>query len=1520
MSKNQTTIIANTIIADNFISRSASSITNIFNNIIVKEKINTDTLISNNDVLLNSRLFVKDTAYITNKLFVGNNNTNYISGNVKGIGINTKNPLSTFHITSDVSNILTINTNSNTIRNIIGENINNKGIVTYSTDNFSELDFYNDTSSNSINIPDAKIRYETGGNLILKSKNIISTFDSGSGSMILNKDNTILNNIGNIQINSQNQCSINYIDSITNSIKNSLSLNNQGISLNSKNNIKINSINGIIFSKNNNNSKINDETITIYDTSNSSYLLNVYDNSNAYTGNTLSLVATDNNSNTQAKIITPNNMGLLFVGGVLPNDNTRSMGVISLSNTYNNNNVPSISIISGKNDISNNSTIGINTYSPKTEQYILDINGPTRISNGEINILTTVDFEIKFMKFSQNTKLGIAIGTQKKNTTVSGNTNYIHNILYSYDKGITWNETNTTGLSLFNNFNFTSLYVFNNNTINDTNFAILGGENDNLYYTFYDDNNNDISLNTLNYDTNTLSINTSITTKAIAISNSSTDSNSCNIVFVYYTTNQNICNAIIYKNILITNFKNIPYQFNSNNTTNINISGIQNQIINDCCIINNNIFFVGTGIYQYNTNGILIKTLNSINTYNNIFYNESITPKYVVAVGNNIITIIDILKDPITTNDYNPSNTKTIILNSIYIYDLSNAIIVGDNGIILYSKNWTTNTWINVPFNVLNSSGIGNTITNYNLKNIFLKDLDTFIIAKVNENYSSTNNGKSQILGCYIPSIFNNDKNNILDVSGNMQISGDININDSGKISTNNSNFSLLNNDNINNIFFGGNNTLTTIKNNVIITNDISINGNLLCNSISAVNNNDVNFFNNPNYNGNIFIGNNNNNIYINGFGYSLKNLLGDVSSNNSLLKNVLASLATYGITDISGSNISTTLYANKMNETNFILNYSSEKKEYTSGTSGLCFNPINSFQIRNVPSIYASDTSKNLTVVGAGIYIKDFSDGYILVSSDTSGYIFKAPGSENVVNLNVGNLKLPRNIPSQLNIKNTINNGILVLSNNNSKNSDSANYSIEVNPIDISNILLRDASSTNTYQQILTNIGLSGDLTVLLNKRLFVYGDASMSNNLYVRKNLFINNTTGINTFNTNYNLDISGTVNINGITNPITLVDNSILLTNTPPLDFSNNFCTNLINTNIKLNINTNGLIVMSANGMIQFISIGTNIYNSYNYGISWINNTLSGISNTNQIDSLSISSDGSIIFFGSKSDTNLYISDDYGNTWNKSKNFNGTTYFLSSFAISSNGKYVTALCYNTSSSSNILYRIFYLSDYNRDFDLVEDKIQQHNTSPILINKSIMSMSSSGQYQIICINNNNTTSTSYSNIYVSKNYGLNWSNIPNTSSQIYNGLNSVSMSSSGKYIIIGTSITNSLSPFYFSSNYGNTFNEYFPTIPYSPNNWNFTNISSNGQYIIGIDSSNNKIVTSVNYGNTWNYINTLYSIISSAISSNGQYITLIDSLGNIYYSITPYINMSISNNLIVSNDSFLFGRAFINSPVIQF
>jgi hypothetical protein len=148
-------------------------------------------------------------------------------------------------------------------------------------------------------------------------------------------------------------------------------------------------------------------TMTLYDNSNSTFLYDVYNDNSVKTGNALTIVAVDPSSNTFLRMVAPKNkMGAAFGGGVYPSDKTRSMTMIGLNDTSGNY-ISSQTIVSGKDPVKYFSTIGINTFSPKVDNYVMDINGPVHIGNGELHNFLNTDFEIKTTAFSRsNPKYG----------------------------------------------------------------------------------------------------------------------------------------------------------------------------------------------------------------------------------------------------------------------------------------------------------------------------------------------------------------------------------------------------------------------------------------------------------------------------------------------------------------------------------------------------------------------------------------------------------------------------------------------------------------------------------------------------------------------------------------------------------------------------------------------------------------------------------------------------------------------------------------------------------------------------------------------------------------------------------------------------------------------------------------------------------------------------------------------------------------------------------------------------------
>jgi len=545
-----------------------------------------------------------------------------------------------------------------------------------------------------------------------------------------------------------------------------------------------------------------------------------------------------------------------------------------------------------------------------------------------------------------------------------------------------------------------------------------------------------------------------------------------------------------------------------------------------------------------------------------------------------------------------------------------------------------------------------------------------------------------------------------------------------------------------------------------------------------------------------------------------------------------------------------------------------------------------------------------------AGIFIRDFSDNYagmFAVTNDTSGYYFKAPGSENIVNLNIGKLKLPSGNPTQLNINNNITNGIMVLSNDPDPDNNNVPF-ITVKPIDISNIFLRDYTSTNTYQQILTNVGVSGDLTLMFGNRLFVGGDVSFNGNLYV------SNTMSIDTSGNLYPLDVSGTTNLRGTVNPITLIDNSVLLSHSLPLDFSNNFGTDWVSVYPIGSTSTSNWnsISISANGQYQTATKnGDYIYISNNYGISWNMTYLQ-----KNWGGVSISANGQYQT-AYVNRAYIYISSNFGSSFTPVASQQSWL----GISISSTGQYQSAI-YNPYSTIASIYSggyIYTSTDYGNTWNPVNSTGSKYWSS--------IAVSSTGQYQT-AVSSLSPEVQATIVVYISNNFGKTFTPISTTWAAASINTSSISISATGQYQAIAVNNSN----IYISNNYGASW-----STTATSDTWSSISMSANGQYLIAT-ANNNYIVTSVNYGNTWTNNSTVDTIYSAAMSSDGQYLTSISNystgaLGYIYSSKTPVSTLSVSNfaifggdvsfnsRIFVNGDAFFNSRLFITStPISQF
>jgi hypothetical protein len=234
---------------------------------------------------------------------------------------------------------------------------------------------------------------------------------------------------------------------------------------------------------------------------------------------------------------------------------------------------------------------------------------------------------------------------------------------------------------------------------------------------------------------------------------------------------------------------------------------------------NDFVYLVGAGIQKYQVSTLSSQyNIKNSNTYNCIHvYDDS----YAIAVGVNIISYT---QNGTTWTDIVLASTT---LHSVYVYNSQYAVAVGTNGKIYYTKDSNFATWSIVPYALLNSGGNSvriNGSTNV-LRTVHMSDVNTIVISNIKQSYvSGSAYGLSKVYNCYFPNLFNRSQNSVLDLSGSMNIAGDINILDSGNLyvdknTTLNGNV-LINMD----ILVLGN--INTLKN-IVSTGDTTMNGNL---------------------------------------------------------------------------------------------------------------------------------------------------------------------------------------------------------------------------------------------------------------------------------------------------------------------------------------------------------------------------------------------------------------------------------------------------------------------------------------------------------------------------------------------------------------------------------------------------------------------------------------------------------------------------------------------------------------------
>jgi hypothetical protein len=549
------------------------------------------------------------------------------------------------------------------------------------------------------------------------------------------------------------------------------------------------------------------EIFTIYDVSKSVYFGNIYQNPVAYTGPGAAIIADSNASNTFMNIGTIGGRGLGIAGGAYPVD-TRSMATIGV--TENGSYTPAQTIVSGRSS-RYYTTTGVNTYKPRVDTFVLDINGPIHIDNGDIaNSTGDIPFELYSIGVAQdNTNIVAALGSSIDVKVDNPPGSYVREkIIVTKNGGNSWSF-----IDISNQFGYPDSIlkgnVLTSIDVYDSNNWFITGDKNSLMNTF-NGGNTWQNINTgdvLVYSYDNIFINK--TGKTVSGN-----------VIGYYS-----------KNNLLDRFE-IPINTSFTGIVNVNSTVTPLSYISAISASSKTVYLSGNYIVKYTGGNIIGAPLTNLVTHSYLSYSYNDIKVYdnsfAIAVGGNVIS--STVDGGVTwfDNSFNTVYPTGVNFTSVYITDASNAIAVGSQGNIWITRN-NGIVWNPIPLNLINSSGKASWLLSSNLfQNVIVTDPNTIMITNTIQkyNYSANVYGRSSIFSIFSPNFINQTNNNVLDVSGTARFSGDVYINENGGLKSTNKTINIVNTG-VENIFLGGEATAIVMGNssvgNTIIKNSMNI-------------------------------------------------------------------------------------------------------------------------------------------------------------------------------------------------------------------------------------------------------------------------------------------------------------------------------------------------------------------------------------------------------------------------------------------------------------------------------------------------------------------------------------------------------------------------------------------------------------------------------------------------------------------------------------------------------------------------
>ena len=764
-----------TLVADDIILRQVKVTTHIFDDTIVAKKdiqIHRNLDVSNN-VDVSGELVVHKNIYTQNYVIGTNTDISlnfedggdyraYISAdtNKQYIGVGTNKPNAFFDISSTTVDSFAVRNNLPYIRNILTQNENNSGIAVDTSDNISSMGFFYKDVSNSSSIPRSKITSDPSNGIISldSSVNIINslmntyitsqnatTITTIRGDISFNSESIYLTSVsGDIVLASKDST---FITSVSGDID--ISANEGDITITSLDSTKLRS--AVAISQREVTTKLKNEPFTIYDNSlPEPFLYDYYNDTQLKTGTASVNVAVDNSSTTFTHLLTPDIKGLSIGGGAYVKDSSRSMGMIGLSTT-DMSFIPSQSFVSNNNTTIYRTTTGINTYAPRLNNYVMDINGPTRIGNGELHSIIKHTSTLTDIRSSKEI-LNYVFTTGRREEKIQTDDTNPDTIGYaSTDSGNTWTKViieNTDNLRTNNR------HIF---AIEDKAYILSS----NARIHRYDFSNNEIDL--VNTKINNLTT-TSIYVKNFEGSDPGILISSANQIY-YTTVDSNFTNLTTLANTISTNITNIVASDGYGNKVYFVGNGIQSVNYSTATPISETNIITGT----YKTVSAYTDTNAVVGGVNIISY--TINGGTTWNVVSNIVSDNAVLTDYVITRINMLSDGKGLAIGN---YDN------GTKGLLLYTQDGGS-TWKDVPNEkAFYSFGNEDILRSPSINGMCISNNGSFVFTNTLEDVSGTdlentyNSGSSVIYYGLYPGLFEVYNNKVLDVNGGMNVNGQI--------------------------------------------------------------------------------------------------------------------------------------------------------------------------------------------------------------------------------------------------------------------------------------------------------------------------------------------------------------------------------------------------------------------------------------------------------------------------------------------------------------------------------------------------------------------------------------------------------------------------------------------------------------------------------------------------------------------------------------------------------------------------